>query len=134
MRLLSRPIVEQKLRKENDELIDRNLRLRGFERAVTERLNTIKDSYEPEKVAKLQEYELFVQDILAKKGKLLRELMAIEEMIDQKKELYYGIIAKSDELAERKYQIEEETKKLNLREAFVTDLEQKWREKSLLTN
>lgn len=129
MRLLSRTTTENKIRKENDELISQNIRLREFERAVTDRLNTVKDSYEPEKLAKLKDFELFVKDITAKKGKLLMELDGIGKLIEEKKELFYGLVAKADELAEKKYQIEEANRKLGLREAFLVDLETKWQAK-----
>lgn len=129
MKLLTRTGAENKIRKENDELISQNIRLRQFEKAVTERLNNVKDSYEPDKLAKLKEFELFVKDIMAKKAKLLIELDGIGKLIEEKKELFYGLVARADELAETKYQIEEETRKLQLREAFVIDLETKWREK-----
>lgn len=129
MKLLAKPVVENKLKKENDELLDRNIRLRQFERAITERLNTVKDSYEPEKLAKLKEFEEFCKDILEKKAKLLRELDGIGKLIEQKKDIYYGLVVKQDELEERVHQANQKDEKLRLRELFVSELEQKWREK-----
>jgi hypothetical protein len=131
MRLLSKTGVDNKIRVENDELVDRNIRLRQFERTITERLNTIKESYEPDKLAKLTEFETFCKDIEAKKQKLLRELDGIGKLIESKKEIYYGLITKQDQLEERIYQATEQEAKLKLREAFVVDLEQKWRAKQL---
>lgn len=130
MRLLSRPNVERKLLNENNELISQNIRLRDFERAVTDRLNTIKDSYEPDKLAKLKDFEEFCQQILTRKAKLLEEVAGIEKLIEDKKDIFYGLVAKQDALSEKQYQIDEANKKLNLRETFVKDLEQRWRNRN----
>lgn len=129
MKLLSRPHVENRIRKENDDLISQNIRLREYERVVVERLNNAKESYEPDKVARLRDFELFVKDIVVRKAKLLEELSSIEKAVEEKKELFYGLVTKSDVLEEKRYQIEEENRKLELRQAFVVDLEQKWRNK-----
>lgn len=131
MKLLSRKEAQGSLRKENNDLVDTNLRLRAYEKAITERLQTLKDDYEPEKVAKLKEFEAFVKDITTKKTKLLREVEALDEVIKAKKDVYYGLIAKQDSLDEKGYEMEQEKINLNLRKLFVEDLEQKWREKEL---
>lgn len=89
------------------------------------RLNTAKKNYDPEKVAALKEFDAFLADIQEKKSKLLREMKAIESIIEEKKELYYGLIAKSDALEERAHAVKESEDKLDLREAFVSQLEKK---------
>lgn len=129
MKVLSKPAAERKIKVENEELVSRNIRLRQFERTITNRLNTIKDSYEPDKLQKLKEFEEFCKQINIKREKLLKELTGIQQLIEEKKELYYALITKSDALEERAYQIREEGEKLRLREAFVSDLEAKWQEK-----
>ncbi|MEK7180000.1 MAG: hypothetical protein AAB706_00835 [Patescibacteria group bacterium] len=129
MKLLSKSAAESKIKQDNDELIDTNIRLRKYEGDIVHRLNTIKENYEPDKLQKLRDFENFCKDILMKKSKLLEELNGIERQIEQKKELYYNLIQKQDLLDEKVYQIEEASKKLDLREAFITDLEKKWRER-----
>ena len=125
MKLLAKSEAESSLKRENDSLIETNIRLRNYEKAVIERLNKLKENYEPDKVKALQEYEAYCKDILIKKSRLLQELVAIQAQIDGKKETYYGIVAATDELEEKRYQINESMKKLELREAFVSDLEAK---------
>lgn len=127
MKLLKKAVVENKLKTENEELLDRNIRLRQFERAITERLNTVKDSYEPDKVARLKEFEAFCKDLNEKKAKLLQELQGISQLIEEKKEVFYGLISKQDQLEERLHIADQKEEKLKLRELFVSELETKWR-------
>lgn len=129
MKLLSRTQAQSKLAKDNDELVETNIRLRQYEKEIITRLNTVKEDYEPDKLQKLKEFEQFAKGITAKKAKLLEELKGIEIAIEQKKDLYYALITKQDRLEERIYQANEREEKLNLRETFVSDLEEKWRMK-----
>lgn len=119
---------EAKSRKklENEALIDSNIRLRTYHQDITKKLNTIKENYEPDKLQKLQEFEEFCKDLQVKREKVLSELASWQKLVEDTKEIYYGFIARKDELQEKEWQIEEENKKLNLREAFVVDLESKW--------
>ena len=130
MKLLDRKEAQSKVKKDNDDLILSNIRLRKLWQEITHKLNTIKESYEPEKLKTLQEFESFAKDILLKKSKLLEELRGIENEISSKKEIYYGLISKQDLLDEKIYQMKEQEKKLDMREAFVVDLEKKWKEKN----
>lgn len=129
MKLLPKAEARSRVKKENDELIESNIRLRKYDAEIRKKLSTIKDDYEPEKLQKLKEYEQFCKDIQARKSALLAELAQWQVLIEDTKDVYYGLIAKQDRLMEREYQIAEENKKLDLRQAFVLDLEEKWRNK-----
>ena len=129
MKLLQKSEAHLKIKKDNEELVEMNIRLRKYLKDITERLNTIKDDYKPDKVKKLRDFEEFCADIQARKSKLLEELSEVERMIERKKETFYGLVAKQDFLEERSYQIKEKENKLNLRESFVTQLEKSWQEK-----
>lgn len=129
MKLLNRTEAQMTKKKENDNLILSNIRLREYGKVITERLRTIKDSYEPEKVQRLQDFEDFCKDLMEKKAKILAELAGLQKLVTETKELYYGYVQRSDELLEKKYQIDEDNKKLDLRQIFISDLENKWREK-----
>lgn len=131
MKLLNKSEAQSDIKKKNDELISTNIRLRKLWQEITNRLNGIKESYEPEKLKKLQEFEMFCTDILQKKAKLLEELVGIENEIVKKKDIYFGMIAKQDLLDEKVYQMKEQEKKLDMREAFVHELEKKQRELSI---
>lgn len=130
MKLLTRKEAQTSLRKENDELIESNIRLRKSWQEITSRLNNLKNDYEPEKLEKLKEFEAFCKDILARKAKLLEEINALDTEITRRKDLYYGLIAKQDALDEKIYQMNQKEETLNRREVFVTDLENKWRTKT----
>lgn len=128
MKLLDQKEAQSKVKKDNDELILSNIRLRHLWQDITVKLNTIKESYQPEKLKILQEFETFCKDILGKKAKLLEELQGIENEIKKKKDLYFEIIQKQDALYEKIYQMKEQEKKLDMRELFVSELEKKQRE------
>jgi hypothetical protein len=134
MKLLAKSEAHLKVKKDNEDLVEMNIRLRKYLKDITEKLNTIKDTYEPEKVKKLRDFEEFTKDIQSKKSKLLEELKDIETSIEKKKEMYYSLINRQDELQEKAYLIKQEETKLNLRQSFVTQLEQSWREKQLSAN
>ena len=131
MKLLDRKEAQSKVKKDNDELILSNIRLRKLWQEITNKLNTIKENYNPDKLKILREFETFCKDILEKKSKLLEELMGIQKEIEKKKDIYFGVIAKQDLLDEKIYQMKEQEKKLDMREAFVGELEKKQRELSV---
>jgi len=131
VKLLSQKEAESSLKKQNDELVDTNVRLRRFWREITQKLNNVRENYDPEKLKKLKEFEQFSKDITDKKSGLLTELVSIEKQIEQKKEIYYGLIAKQDKLDEYFYELTEKEKKLKLRETFVLDLEERWKSKQI---
>lgn len=126
MKLLDKKTAQTNIKKDNEELVTTNIRLRKFYRDITSRLNTAKDNYEPEKIQKLKEFEKYCEEINIKKSRLLQELKGIENEIERKKDIYYGLIEKQDLLDEKIYQMNEQEKKLDLREGFIKTLEQKW--------
>jgi len=130
MKLLAKKVAESKLKAENDNLVEDNIRLRKFKADIVQQLNTIKDTYEPDKIARLKEFEDFCHQLQAKKGVLLEEIASLEMAIQTKKEMYYALIARQDELDSRALDIDEAYKKLEMREKFVVDLEQRWRAKN----
>jgi len=128
MKLLSKTDAGSRIKKENEELLDTNIRLRKYEKDFLGKLNVAKKNYDPEKIQALKDFEKFVADINTKKAKLLEELVGIETVIAQRKDLYYGLIEKQDALDEKLYKLHEEEKRLELRIAYVEELEQKQRD------
>lgn len=129
MKLLSIKEARSTKKRENDTLVDSNLRLRSYLKTTTDKLNTVKENYDQDKIQKLKEFERFCQELGDKRALLLEELAQWQKLLSDTKEIYYGYISKKDELQEQQYKIEEEHKKLNLRETFISDLEQKWQAK-----
>ena len=130
MKLLPKTEARSRAKLENEELIASNIRLRQYLQGITQKLNNVKDSYDPEKVQKLQEFERFCKELEVQRTKLLTELAGIQKLVNDTKDIYYGYIQKKDQLAETEYKIQEENKKLDLREAYVVDLEARFREKT----
>lgn len=125
MKLLSKTDARDQRKRDNDSLVDSNIRLRKMENEVLSRLNNAKADYAPDKVAALEEFNSFLKDIQEKKAKLLKELSAIQSLVNDEKEIYYGLVAKQDVLEERAHAVRESEDKLNIREAFINQLEQK---------
>ena len=134
MKLLERKDAQIGIKKSNEELLGSNIRLREMEKQVIKRLNEARLNYDPEKVKALKDFEQFVADLNGKKSKLLQELTAYNKLIEERKEIYYGLVERQDEVEEKLYQVKEANKKLDLREAFVVDLERRIREKQLSGN
>ena len=74
MKLLSKTEARSKKKRENDALIESNIRLRKFHKDITTKLNNVKDSYDPEKLEKLKDFEKFCEDLKTKRTKILEEL------------------------------------------------------------
>jgi hypothetical protein len=129
MKLLTQKEAKSKKKQENDALVDSNVRLRKYHSEIITKLNNVKDNYDTDKLQKLEEFEKFCKDIEIKRTKLLEELANWQKLVADTKETYYTFISKMDALEEKEYEIQEENNKLNLREAFVLDLEEKWRNK-----
>jgi len=123
MRLLQKPEADQKHKKQQDELIAKNSRLLGYFTKGIKRFNSIQDSYDQQKVNRLKDFENFCADLQVKKSKLLEEYVQWEKAIEEKKEQYYALIAKQDELDEREYSLNRKEEQLTLREEFTKESE-----------
>ena len=128
MKLLSPQNAKNEKKKENEDLVDMNIRLREYYQRIVEKLNGVKDDYSQDKLERLKDFEKFCIEIQGKKDILLRELKGIEEHIKQRKDVYYGLIAKQDALDEREHTARAHEENLKLREEFVKELERKQRE------
>ena len=128
MKLVSKTESVNSIKKENEELISTNIRLRKYFKDITASLATLKSNYEPDKIKKLEEFQIFCEEINVKKSKLLKELNSIEGIIEKKKEIYYGLIAKQDQLDEKLHQLNEKETNLSLRESFVVGVEERLKE------
>lgn len=125
MRLLQKQEAEGSLKRENADLLDDNIRLRELYGKAVERFRGMKDDYSEDKLKKLKEYESFCLELNGKKTKLLKELTEIEKAVSDRKETYYGLVAKQDALQERLYQVEQRERNLDMRENFIKEIEEK---------
>lgn len=125
MKLLSRSEAQSQIKKRNDTLVEESVRLQGIRRKEEIRLSQAKADYSPEKAEALRDFEAFSDGIAEKKSKLLRELKTVDTAVNDKKELYYGLVEQMDVLIEREHAVNEREKKVDLRERFVQELEKK---------
>lgn len=127
MKLLKKSEVRTEMSKRNDLLIDESIRLHKGYKSLVSKFNSAKEDYSPEKLKALKEFEAFKADLTQKKSILLQELSSIEKAIEEKKELYYGLVEKQDVLIERIHNANERETKLDLREKFISQIEEKWK-------
>lgn len=128
MKLLQKNEARLKSKKDNEDLIEQNIRLRKYLKTVNDKLAKVQDDYGEEKLKRLADFEKFCAEINERKSKLLKEVVDIEKQIEKKKDIYYGYIEKSDALTEKLYVMQKKEEQLNLRENFVKELEKKQRE------
>jgi len=129
MKLLDPKQAESSLKKEENELKERNHRLKTYLAGGIKRLNTLKESYEPDKEVKLKEFEAFCQALASKKSELLKDYDALENLIESKKDLYYALVERADLIEEKNIELEIKNKKMEDREKFVIESEAKLQEK-----
>lgn len=123
MKLLSKPELKSKLHKQNEDLIETNVRLRKIHQELLTGINSVKKANDKDK--ELQDFSKFCEELNQKKSKLLKEYKDLEENIESKKEILLGLVEKQDELIEKEYQLKERENKLDLREAFIKNVESK---------
>jgi hypothetical protein len=128
MKLLSKNESRLKGKKDNEDLIEQNIRLRKYLKDATDKLSKVLDDYGEEKLKRLSDFEKFCVELNEKKSKALKELVDIEKQIEKKKDIYYGFIEKSDALTEKIHIMQKKEDQLNLRENFVKELEKKQRD------
>lgn len=123
MKLLSKPELKSKLHKQNEDLIETNIRLRKIHQELLTGINSVKKVNDKDK--ELQDFNKFCEELIQKKSKLLKEYSDLETSIESKKEILFGLVEKQDELIEKEYQLNEREKKLDLREIFIKNVESK---------
>lgn len=117
MKIFSKQDVHQKIKRDNDLLIQDNLRLRKKNETL-HKSNTGIDYNKAE-----QDFKKFIAEINDKRQKMLLELEELQKAIDLRKDIYYGLVEKQDILEERIYKLEQKEKQLDARERFVNQLE-----------
>lgn len=123
MKLLTKSEIKNSVRKENEQLLNDNIRLKKINQ------NLLKLDFPAEKVKMMREFQQFSSDINEKKSFMFQELKKIETLIEQKKEILYGLIEKQDEIMEREAVLKEREAKVELREKFVEEIDSKQKTK-----
>lgn len=130
MKLFAKQDAHLKIKRDSEQLIEQNMRVRTNYESTIRKINTAKLSYDKDKLKAMEEFDKFIHDITLKKAKLLEELQKVQQAIDEKKELYYSLMEKQDLLEEKLYQLQEKERKLEIRESYVGELEKNFNNKA----
>jgi hypothetical protein len=118
MKLLSKNEVKSISQKETDIILEKNSRLAEYLSKGLKKFNLIKDNYDQDKIRKQKEFDAFCEKINTKKSELLKDYKKWEKLVEGKKELYYALIEKNDELIEREENIKRGEERIKVREDF----------------
>lgn len=122
MKLLDKKEVKNRVQKENESLMEENGKLRILNQRAR---NLLGLDFSAEKQKQLKEFQQFTDDIINKKSNLLKELTDINDIISKRRDILYGLIEKQDQLIERENAVKEREAKVELRERFVKEIENK---------
>lgn len=120
MRLFQKTEIEKGRKEQTRELTLKNERLATSLRKI---LNLQKDiEFDADKAKKVKDYQVWCEDLQTKMSKELGNLKAYEKLVDEKKEEYYNLVARKDEVEDRIITLKEELEKLSLQVAFKREL------------
>jgi hypothetical protein len=120
MQLFSKEQINGKRKDQTRELTLKNERLAGSLRKV---LNLQKDiEFDADKAKKVADYQVWCEDLQKKMSKELANLTAYTKLVDDKKEEYYNLVARYDELEDKILDRKEELGRLDLQVNFKKEL------------
>jgi len=120
MQLFSKEQINGKRKEQTRELTLKNERLAGSLRKV---LNLQKEvEFDADKAKKVADYQVWCEDLQKKMSKELANLTAYTKLVDDKKEEYYNLVARYDELEDKILDRKEELGRLDLQVNFKKEL------------
>jgi len=123
MQLFSKEQINSKRKEQTRELTLKNDRLAKSLRKVLALQNDIE--FDADKAKKVEDYQTWCADLQTKMSKELANLEAYKKLIEEKKEEYYNLVAKTDAIEDRILDKQEELKKLELQVAFTRQILEK---------
>ena len=113
-----------KVRKDQTrELVLKNERLVKSLRKVLDLQNDIE--FDADKAKKVKDYQIWCEDLQKKMSKELGNLKAYEKLTEDKREEYYLLVGKMDEIEDKIMDRKEELAKLDAQVAFTRQLLEK---------
>lgn len=110
-----------KVRKDQTrELVVKNERLISSMRKVLNLQNDIE--FDQDKAKKVADYQVWCADLQNKMSRELLNLKAYEKLVEEKKEEYYNLVAKKDEIEDKILDRKEELGRLDLQLNFKREL------------
>lgn len=123
MQLFSKETINTKRKEQTRELTLKNERLAASLRKI---LNLQKDiEFDSDKAKKVADYQVWCEDLQKKMSKELSNLKAYEKLVDEKKEEYYNLVARKDEIEDKILDRKEELEKLDLQVAIKKQILEK---------
>ena len=123
MQLFSKEQVNVKRKEQTRELTLKNERLATSLRKI---LNLQKDiEFDADRAKKVTEYQKWCDDLQNKMSRELSNLKAYEKLTEEKKEEYYSLVARKDEIEDRILDRKEELEKLDLQVALLKQITEK---------
>lgn len=123
MQLFSKEQINTKRKEQTRELVVKNERLVNSLKKV---LNLQKDiEFDADKAKKVKDYQIWCEDLQKKMAKELGNLNAYKKLVDEKKEEYYNLVARKDEIEDKILDRKEELGRLDLQVAFKRQILEK---------
>ena len=120
MQLFSKEEINKKRKDQTRELVVKNERLVSSLKKV---LSLQKDiEFDADKAKKVKEYQVWCKDLQDKMSKELANLNAYKKLVEEKKEEFYNLVARKDEIEDRIMDRREELDKLNLEVALLKQI------------
>lgn len=123
MQLLSPEKINSKRKEQTRELTLKNERLATSLRKVLALQKDIE--FDADKAKKVADYQIWCEDLQKKMSKELANLEAYKKLVEDKKEEYYNLVAKIDELQDKTFDLKEEISRLILQVEWNRKLTQK---------
>lgn len=120
MQLFSKEQINLKRKDQTRELTKKNERLATSLRKVIALQSEV--DLDQDKAKKVKDYQVWCEDIQIKMSKTLSTLKAYEKLADDKKEEYYALVEKLDEIDDKIIDRNEEIVKLDLQIRFKEEL------------
>lgn len=120
MQLFSKEQINTKRKDQTRELMLKNERLIISNRKILELQKDI--DFDTDKAKKVKDYQIWCEDLQSKIAKELSNLKAYNKLVDEKKDEYYNLVAKKDEIEDKILDLTEELKKLELQVVFKKEL------------
>jgi hypothetical protein len=112
MRLFSKEEISKTKKDQTRELVVKNERLATSLKKILALQKDI--DFDADKAKKVKDYQVWCADLQTKMSRQLADLKAYEKLTEDKKEEYYHVIAKKDQVEDKILDLKEELAQLEL--------------------
>lgn len=123
MQLFQKEQINSKRKEQTRELTLKNERLATSLRKILALQKDIE--FDADKAKKVADYQIWCEDLQKKMSKELSNLEAYKKLVDEKKEEYYNLVARKDEIEDKILDRKEELGRLDLQLSFKKQILEK---------